>query len=652
MNAVKTGAWIAVLVVLLAGAGWIAYERGGTPATPRALGPRADLETTATRVAIDPEPGPAPVERTAVVDPQRDSPPEHAPRAGAAVFGRVVGRGGIALARADVAFTWRAPSGPRAVGKVETAHDGTFALALDELSALHARGVSIELDVRASARGYVPARVRRSLGSGEILVRLEPGNVLRGRTVDAAGQVVADAELSLAHAKADANAPLSSTSSGPDGRFELGFVSAGPHVLRARADRVGTALVEALALAADGDRDLGDVVLRGAHTVRGRATHADGAPARGLELWIVASDLGGHATPQTSIARATELERGDGLASSGARTDDDGRFAFEGLRAGSFRVRAADSDVVIRAPETVAAGASDVALTVVTPRVLVRVLDARGAPAPGAHVACVEMLEEGGAFDAGRARHAVARADGHASFAVEPATSYALVARLGSLRSAEDLAILAPGEGQTERTLQLAPESGSAELVVDALGPRGEKVPRLRVELREVLTGRARDDLETLAVPDDGTALRFPAGSYQILVHQAEDPPSLYFPELVATPLVLAPGETRTLAVRLRAGARLGLRLDAENASALDRDVDGVSFVLTREGAADQRAQFVTGSQIVTALLPGESGVLASLVEPGAWTLRASSSTFRAQERAIVLVAGEVTHVDLRVQRE
>lgn len=638
-------------VLLAVGAGFV-LSRSDLPANPGALAPSIDPASGTSRVPIEPAADAARVERTVVDDAKPAPSPEHATRAGASLYGRVVGRGGIPLARAEVACTWRAPGGPRAVGRVQTAQDGTFALVLEELAALVANGHAIELDVRASAQGYVPARLRRTLGAGDVLVRLEPGSRLRGRAVDVTGRAVADAELALWHADANATTPLSSTTSSPDGRFELGFVSAGPHRLSARADRVGSALVEALALAAGGDRDLGDVVLRGAHSIAGRATHADGSPARGLELWAVSSEFGAHGTPQAFAARAAEFERGDGLASAGARTRDDGRFEFEGLRGGAFRIRSAEPEVVIRAPERVEAGARDVAIEVGTQRLLVRVVDAQGARAPGAQIACVELLEDGGSFESGRVRHAVARADGSASFAVEAATTYALVARFGKQRSGEDLAILAPGEGSAERTLRLESSGAEARLVVEALGPKGEKVPRLRVELCEPLSGRAREDLGTIELSDDGVSPPLGAGSYRVLVHQAEDPPSLYFPELVATPVVLAAGETRTLTVRMRAGARIELRLDADGASALDRDVDGVRCVLAREGSSDVHAQFFTGTQIVTALLPGESGVLTSLVEPGAWTLRATSGTFREVERSLSLAAGEVLRVELALRRE
>ncbi|HEX5717361.1 MAG TPA: carboxypeptidase regulatory-like domain-containing protein, partial [Thermoanaerobaculia bacterium] len=113
---------------------------------------------------------------------------------GARLAGRVVSPGGQAVPEAEVFLVDRLPDTEPARGRkpdAVTGSDGSFAL--DDLQ----RGVAHHLIVKAD--GYLEKEVRgvRPPGSGPILIRLEPGAVLRGRVLDEAGEAVSGAEVGL-----------------------------------------------------------------------------------------------------------------------------------------------------------------------------------------------------------------------------------------------------------------------------------------------------------------------------------------------------------------------------------------------------------------------------------------------------------------------
>lgn len=208
---------------------------------------------------------------------------------GVALSGRVVDRGGKPVAAAEIFRAARASSAEAFEGSLRDAEpearsgaDGRFTLV--DLPA----GPPVHLFVRAS--GYLPILVRGLVPPSlePVTVRLEEGESLAGRVLDAAGSPVAGAQVSLAWrptigGKPQGPAIYRQATSGADGRFVLRGSPRGEVWVGVRARGfVPRAPSPYLAPPPDG-REIEVHLERGA-TLAGRISTAAGGPVAGARV--------------------------------------------------------------------------------------------------------------------------------------------------------------------------------------------------------------------------------------------------------------------------------------------------------------------------------------------------------------------------------
>lgn len=140
------------------------------------------------------------------------------------------------------------------------------------------------LEVRAT--GYFQAYrglSLRDVDAGQVEVRLETGNVVSGRCVNAAGEPLSGVEVSCIYADRR-------VTTGADGHFEL-------TVDRQEVDvRFRSFTIAPRSVRADGDRApagvLGDVILRPGRPLRLRVVHEDGSPANRVHVRVLSREVG------------------------------------------------------------------------------------------------------------------------------------------------------------------------------------------------------------------------------------------------------------------------------------------------------------------------------------------------------------------------
>lgn len=604
------------------------------------------------------------------------------------IEGRIVARDGTTPRDASVTIELSSSTDSRVLGEIAADAEGRFSQAAPALAALDPdRAPPVEVRVTVDARGFRPARVRRPIDlraadrTARMEVRVEPGERVTGRIVDGAGRPVARASVALSLAGgADARRrPLEEVETGPDGRFLLGFTSSTHYVLQARHENVGTALIEELSLDAGEARALGDLPLVGGAEVRGTVRHPDGEPVAWLELEAFEEDLAASANGSFVARRDVRVrERGDGLTSARATTDESGAFRIRGLRPGRFVLRATDADMRL-APEDarVSPGARDVMLTLDAPRLVARVVDEDGAPVRGADVRWTELVPRpDGGFAPGRRREAGTIWPGAvATFLIPRANAGAqarvcLQATLGGRRGPEQIVDLigTPTAQRIELRLPRASATGVLQIAVN--GADGVPLQDLRVALESAVTGERAFEFEADA---DGRVRDVPVGTYHVVVGYAPGSERDHFPVESPEAVTVHAGETTTAAWTARRGARCtivvstrgalsperGARLDRWRAAAgtdestrraLDSSTRadlGVAVELTpAEGGAPRPVQFRPGDGrgLLARALPGETLVGEELFEPGLYTLSVTGETWRpVTPRTIRLDAGAST---------
>jgi protocatechuate 3,4-dioxygenase beta subunit len=603
-----------------------------------------------------------------------------------ALRGEVRAARGGAIASAEIAITLVEPDGARELGAARSDASGVFRAQLDALSELDAtrRGVS-HLAVHVRAAGYQPQSRDVSLRAAaadsngwRADFTLTAGNALRGRVVDRTGRPVGGADVELVVHAADTARTKKSVCArdrtAADGRFALGFVSSGAYELSARESNTGTAWQEALELTADADRTLPDVVLHGDGVLAGRARYAGGAPARALDLWAVPDWLANEPNALAQAAlQAADLERDDGLLYAQCRTDVDGRFRFAGLKPGNYVVRSPRTAIVLEPRQArYVLGTDNLAIEVQTYRLLVRVQDSAGRPLAGAVVACAEMTQaEDGHLETYKVDRAAATgADATAAFEAEPDRTYALTASAPGSRSAEDLAILAPGEYEHATDLVLQPLSAHGRVHVTLDGAGRESAAALEIALYSALTEQRVEDAGVLRPDPDGWLPPIAPGRYRLQVgFGARDGElSMYFPIPTRQEVEVRADQVSEYVVHARAGARIRLALDvatpakpASTAAASDkqrardlRERGATASVACDASSGARPVQFVEPAPqnpkrflLESHMLPGESALIADLLEPGACTLHVEAPGFEPAEAHVDLHPGEVQ--DLRV---
>lgn len=644
-----TSAALVVVGLLVAAVAWVAL--GARPrSAPEGSGPgplagaaptasdapgsaaRADLGRTPLGPAAPPDAG---AERASA--PRLAAAPEPD-----ALRGRVLDANGLGIAGASVGASEVRLSGLLSIATVATDAEGRYELPLDALRRLSwAERVSLELLVTVEAAGFRPARATWRLDPhAGALARdwtLAPGRMLVGSLVDEEGNPVGHA---LVHVRLGPDALAGAWTDPVDAAgvfrvpLEEGQV---PLDVQAwsRGRLAGRLAPELLAAARerDGRLELPPLVLGRAASIGGSVRTPDGAPAAFVPVAAsaVARDASGAWRPAADLG-----VREGGLASGSARTDAEGRFRIDGLRAGAYRVQAGGATV---AP--VLAGALDARLTLEERRVVVRVADEEGRLLEGVPVAFATLEGEAGAprrvlrtFTAGDPPTAATVA--------APGATVVLGAYVPGAPAAERRVVVPALPYETVEELVVAYAPPTAALAVQLAGaPPGTRAQvRLLAEGTRVAVGVAR------TTDAEGRAWGLAAGRWLVEVDPlpAQGEEDCYAP-CALVPLALEPGASSALAVDAVPGARLAIAL------ALPGEEPRASFLPASDGGLDTWMTWAPGSlgavlcpegDAARALeLPGvQPGVRwesAGALPAGRWLLRASFPGALPVERWIAL---------------
>ena len=210
---------------------------------------------------------------------------------------------------------------------VHTAADGRYAVDLGELRALPPIDlVRAGIDIDVHANGHAPLHLQLALPHNDphkelALVRdaqLTLAAVGSGRVLDAAGQPVAGASVTVRDGAGATGKVPPSVQTNADGSFRIASPVGGAMTMLATHATNGAA-EHACELAFGRDTAVGDLVLRSLSTLRARATFADGEPAAGILVGI-------RVPGRESIVTC-------------ATTDRDGRIAVHTLAPGRYECR-------------------------------------------------------------------------------------------------------------------------------------------------------------------------------------------------------------------------------------------------------------------------------------------------------------------------
>ncbi len=644
-----TATALALAGLLVAAVAWIALT-ARPRSTPAGAGPgplagaapaASDAPASAARAGL----GRTPLDPAA----PRDAAAERAsaPRLAAApepvaLRGRVLDAHGLGIAGASVGASEVRLSGLRAVATVATDAAGRYELPLDALRRLSwAERVSLELLVTVEAAGFRPARATQRLdpqgGTPERDWTLVPGRTLAGALVDEEGRPVGHA---LVHVRLgpDARAGAWTDPVDASGAFRVPLEEGQvPLDVQAwsRGRLAGRLAPELLAAARerDGRLELPPLVLRRAASIGGSVRTPDGAPAAFVPVAAsaVARDASGAWRPAADLG-----VREGGLASGSARTDAEGRFRIDGLRAGAYRLQAGGATA---AP--VLAGTLDARVTLEERRVVVRVADEEGRLLEGVPVAFATLEGEAGAprrvlrtFTAGDPPTA--------AYVAAPGAAVVLGAYVPGAPAAERRVVVPALPYQTEEELVVAYAPPTAALAVRLAGaPAGTRAQvRLLAEGTRVAVGVAR------TTDAEGVVEGLAAGRWLVEVDplpaQGEED---CFAACALVPLALEPGATRALDVEAVPGARLALALalpgEEPRASLLPASDGGLDTWMTWAPGALGAVLCPEGDAARALELPGvQPGVRwesAGALPAGRWLLRASFPGALPLERWIAL---------------
>jgi hypothetical protein len=584
-----------------------------------------------------------------------NAPPRNDPNDPPLVRGRVRIEAGAPAPRAAVRLALVRGAETEALGETTTDAQGAFGFTSDALA--HAFGTQATLRIDVDYAGYRPGQgqyaldqiARQSGLDAEIVLR--SGAILSGRVVRASREPAGGAEVTLRVSRmtgaVESFVVVETTACAPDGTYRLAFESGGTYRVTARADGIGTGVVESVKLEAGLDTQAEEIVLAGGAPIAGRVVSESGAPIPFLELWAIDGNYANEPNPLGhAVMRVTADERDDGLSLAKGWTDAQGQFALVGLRPGHYALRAPDRGVVMEPRQgRFEPGKQDVRLVVSSHRLVVRVTDAHGTTARNAGVKLTELSTRiDGTYEASGTRTApVNERQGVATFSLDPEAPVALVAFDGKRTSTEEIVMLAQNEWTREMSLVLTDASGKGRVRFDVLGEDGRPLTRLLVSAQSSVTRITRDELSELETDEHGVLDAVPAGTYHFLVGYAAGTSRDHFVVRTTEPVVVRANEEAIVPVKARRGGRLRVTLDARGALPAGyaesaklapedrRDRFGVRVTLTpAAGGSGTALQFrpVQGAGLVGALLPGEVLVSDTLVERGAYDLTVESRAF------------------------
>ena len=468
-------------------------------------------------------------------------------------------------------------------------------------------------DVVLLATGVVTGRVVDAQGNGVAGARVRVGpvpwmvaqfglaHVTAGGAfvqLDRTGAALAVLELPEWLSALEARLPFATTTSGPDGRFELSRAAAGsPTVL---VDRAGYArqVTPAFELAPGARVELGNVVLERGESLRGRVVDSAGAPVAAAQVRA------------GILSRERELN----VFAPIAACDADGRFELGGIPTGW------KSGVIARRDELgpwIAGRAHEGELVVQLPReheLVIEAVDGAGlpVPAPEFSMRVKSPFEELGVFApplVARQAQSLDAAAGRWSLGRVQAGAYLVVARAPGLMPAT--ASLMLGDDAPALTRLVLPAERRVEVSVLDSATRAPLAGALvRVAeghtpavVESALTGA--DGRAVLALPD--TAARVGGERRQLFlrVEHARFAPA-------KRPL----GDASSQEVALTAGARLRARLVDPSLARL-----GCMLVLQHEGDGELRDHLP-----LLAALPREGALELERLAPGNWSWLLRSS--------------------------
>jgi protocatechuate 3,4-dioxygenase beta subunit len=518
-----------------------------------------------------------------------------------------------------------------------TGPEGRFRLAglaagqLYELAARHDDHAPARLLARAPAPGVQAPPLR---------LVLSPGRSLVGRVVDADGQPIAGAEVTLWQTLLSAGGygprfvPPGGLRAASDagGRFQLRHLASGDYELRAARQgfaeeiRQGVTVPEGV-----GEVDVGDLVLERGVVLEGRVVGPKGAAVEGASIAV---------RPRIDDLRLFHR----GQEQRDARTDAGGLFRVADLR------RGARVEVTVSHPDFAEADVAEVEVPPTEPLLIelramgalaVRVLDAEGEPLPGASVG--SFVEHQVSFGGGAPAHAMSSYAGYG----ETGEDGSLVVRVG----AGPLNLLVSAPGYEERRLP----------GVDVpAGREGQIEVALRPQARAALVGRVTDEAGQLLAgfrievePVDGEGPGWPGGMH------FRDPPitdgegSYRIDGLAAGSYRVTahgPGQ-RSASGRVTLGAAGTRRLDLVVAGGTE--VGGL--VLDGEGRpiGGASVQLHKAPDVVRwATTAADGSFLVDWVPDGTYRLIARASGFAEGEGPEVEVAGApVTGLEVRLRK-
>jgi hypothetical protein len=345
---------------------------------------------------------------------------------------------------------------------------------------------------------------------------------------------------------------------------------------------------------------------------------------------------------RAQAAQAEAQEDSGGLAWSKVATDERGRFAFDGLRAGTRWSILSDPEVAW-SPGTPAAfegGTEGIVLQAVQHGLAVRLRDEEGLPVVGA---LATLAPEDGLQPLVRTTDR----EGRAWFALRSDGWHVLSARQRGRVDLEERLELAAGTMSSAEFTWPAREA-PASVLVEAVDQRGRKLSPSHLVLRFPLSGRAYD-AEDLPIVD-GLVERAPAGEW---LAELAYPESARIVAQEPQTLKLEPERRAQATWRATTGVSVALRVgqaelppvgelpqDPQAARRALRDRAG--FELVPVGAErGLRARLADGST-ENLLLPGDEGVLVEALPEGPLAVAMRGANWSAEPQWFELREGVV----------
>ncbi len=291
-------------------------------------------------------------EQPAVTSAGTDTPVTLVLEAGESIQGRVEDTSGAPIAGAEVtamAFGGGMPTSE----KRTSGEDGSFTV-----GGLTARAHM----VRAGKKGFVGKSLNGiEPGGAEVLLTLEPGGIVAGRVVDAAGKPVPRFRAGATKAGDDGGFDFTNPERmflgatgeefrDPDGRFRIEDLEAGTYRVEARAEGLAPGRAEGVAIAGGRETEV-TVALGEGLALRGIVVRrTDGSPVPGAAVTIPVGGIFGEMDLNIDLGGMEDLgvdeeemqqARGflGGMALASTISGGDGRFTLAGLEPGSVNLR-------------------------------------------------------------------------------------------------------------------------------------------------------------------------------------------------------------------------------------------------------------------------------------------------------------------------